>query len=118
MTLSDSRSGAGLIPWAPLAGGHLARPPSGSAAPSTLRTEVAKGAGNEKKFRPYELEVIKRVEALAKEKDTTMARIALAWTMKTISSPIVGVSSVARLEEAIIGDFKLTDEEIKKLEEP
>ncbi|KAH7093901.1 Aldo/keto reductase [Auriculariales sp. MPI-PUGE-AT-0066] len=108
-------NGIGLIPWAPLAAGALARP---QGSEGTTRSDAAKGTPFEKKYRASDLEIIKRVEELAKVKNTTMARVALAWTMNKISSPIVGVSSVARLEEAMIGDFRLTEEESKSLEAP
>lgn len=108
-------NGIGLIPWAPLAGGHLARP-LGSG--DTTRTAASKGGPGERKHSDSDKKIIQRVEELAKKRDTTMARIALAWTMQKISSPIVGISSVARLEDAMIGDMTLTDEEVKYLEEP
>jgi aryl-alcohol dehydrogenase-like predicted oxidoreductase len=47
-----------------------------------------------------------------------MAQVALAWIDNKVTSPIVGFSSVKRLEEAIIPDKKLTAEEMKYLEEP
>jgi hypothetical protein len=47
-----------------------------------------------------------------------MAQVALAWIGRKVTSPIVGFSSVKRLEEAIIPGKTLTDEEIKHLEEP
>jgi aryl-alcohol dehydrogenase-like predicted oxidoreductase len=46
-----------------------------------------------------------------------MGQVALAWIGGKVTSPIVGCSSIKRLEEAIIPGKKLTDEEIKHLEE-
>ena len=47
-----------------------------------------------------------------------MSQVALAWVNKRISSPIIGLSSVERLEEACdVRGKELTDEEEKYLEE-
>jgi aryl-alcohol dehydrogenase-like predicted oxidoreductase len=47
-----------------------------------------------------------------------MSQIALAWINKRISSPIIGFSSVDRMDEAIeVRDKTLTEEEEKYLEE-
>jgi aryl-alcohol dehydrogenase-like predicted oxidoreductase len=47
-----------------------------------------------------------------------MSHVALAWINKRVTSPIIGFSSVERLEEAITARGKvLTDEEEKYLEE-
>jgi aryl-alcohol dehydrogenase-like predicted oxidoreductase len=47
-----------------------------------------------------------------------MSQVALAWINKRISSPIIGFSSVDRIDEAIeVREKTLTDEEEKYLEE-
>lgn len=47
-----------------------------------------------------------------------MSHVALAWINKRISSPIIGFSSIERLDEALDANGKeLTDEEEKYLEE-
>jgi len=44
--------------------------------------------------------------------------VALAWINKRVTSPIIGFSSVARLDEALAARGKvLTDEEEKYIEE-
>jgi aryl-alcohol dehydrogenase-like predicted oxidoreductase len=46
-----------------------------------------------------------------------MSQVALAWINKRISSPIIGFSSVDRMDEAIeVRDKTLTEEEEKYLE--
>lgn len=63
-------------------------------------------------------EIISRVEELAKKKGWTMSQVALAWINKRVSSPIVGFSSVGRIEEAVEAAGKtLTEEEEKYLVE-
>ncbi|KAG2039331.1 hypothetical protein BDR03DRAFT_1009238 [Suillus americanus] len=47
-----------------------------------------------------------------------MSQIALAWVASKVSSPIVGISSIQRLQESVIEEIELTPEEIKYLEEP
>jgi aryl-alcohol dehydrogenase-like predicted oxidoreductase len=47
-----------------------------------------------------------------------MSQVALAWINKRISSPIIGFSSIERMDEALeVRDKKLTEEEEKYLEE-
>ncbi|KZP01287.1 Aldo/keto reductase [Calocera viscosa TUFC12733] len=106
--------GVGLIPWGPLAHGHLARPLS----ETTLRQDSVKGTRYEASKTEADTEIISRVEKLAKEKGWTMGQVSQAWINTKVCSPIIGFSSEKRLEEAIIPDKKLTEEEIKYLEQP
>ncbi|KAG1843297.1 Aldo keto reductase [Suillus subalutaceus] len=107
-------NGIGVIPWAPLASGVLARP----VGTETTRVNSVKGTAWEKKFSSADVTIINRVEELAKKKNCKMSQIALAWVASKVSSPIVGISSVQRLQESIIEEIELTAEEIKYLEEP
>ncbi|KAK5121021.1 hypothetical protein LTR85_005805 [Meristemomyces frigidus] len=111
-------TGVGLIPWAPLCRGHLARPPSQFG--TTTRSEGEKKASM---FSTGESEsdkeVIKRVQELAEKHGWKMSHVALAWIGKRVSSPIIGFSSVERMDEALDARGKeLTEEEEKYLEEP
>lgn len=64
-------------------------------------------------------EIIKRTQELAEKKGWKMSQVALSWIEKRVSSPIVGFSSVSRLEEALGTRGKhLTEEEENYLEEP
>ncbi|KAK9462696.1 NADP-dependent oxidoreductase domain-containing protein [Lipomyces oligophaga] len=109
-------TGVGLIPWSPLARGHLARPLD---ATSVRKGFITNNPINEQATEPAVQEIIRRVEKLANEKGWKMADVALAWVSEKVSSPIVGVNSVARLEEIVATNGKtLTAEEIKFLEEP
>lgn len=48
-----------------------------------------------------------------------MSQVAMAWILRYVSSPIIGFSSVKRIDEAIeVRGKTLTDEEVKYLEEP
>jgi aryl-alcohol dehydrogenase-like predicted oxidoreductase len=58
------------------------------------------------------------VQELAEKKDWKMSHVALVWINKRISSPIIGFSSIERMDEAIEARGKaLTEEEEKYLEE-
>lgn len=107
-------NGIGVIPWAPLASGLLARP----VGTETTRLNSLKGTAFEKKFSSADAAIIKRVEELAEKKNSKMSQIALAWVASKVASPIVGISSAQRLQESIVEGIELTPEEIKYLEEP
>lgn len=114
-----AKTGVGLIPWAPLYRGHLARP-LGSA--STARNDSSKAAGTKMDADSLTEEdkiIIGRVEELAKKKGWKMSQVALAWTVQKGANPIVGFSGVGRLDEAVAMKGKeLTEDEIKYLDEP
>ncbi len=62
--------------------------------------------------------IIARVQEIAEKHGWKMSHVALAWINKRISSPIIGFSSVERIDEAVEARGKtLTDEEEKYLEE-
>ncbi|KAJ7697864.1 NADP-dependent oxidoreductase domain-containing protein [Mycena rosella] len=106
--------GIGLIPWAPLAGGALARP----AGKETVRSESGKGTAFEMKLTDADKTIVGRVQELAEKKGCSMSQIALSWIKLKVDSPIVGVSSVQRVEQADAPLVELTSEEVKYLEEP
>lgn len=63
--------------------------------------------------------IMKRVQELAEKKDWKMSHVALAWINKRVSSPIIGFSSVDRMDEALGARGKtLTEDEERYLEEP
>ncbi|KAJ2975770.1 hypothetical protein NQ176_g5337 [Zarea fungicola] len=105
-------TGVAIIPWGPLAEGKLARPLAvqGTTARST--------DGDSHSLRPETAVIINRVEELAKKKGWTMSQVTLAWTLKRVTSPIIGFSSVDRVDDALSARGKeLTAEEEKYLEE-
>jgi aryl-alcohol dehydrogenase-like predicted oxidoreductase len=107
-------TGVGLVPWSPLAGGLLARglEEQGKTSRSKLYTltEVDKV-------------IIGRVEEIAKKKEWKIPYVGIAWINDKCASPIVGIGSLERLDDAIAAasaalEKPLTEEEIKYLEEP
>lgn len=66
-----------------------------------------------------DITTIKRVEELAKKKGWKMSQVALAWIVQQGTIPIVGFSSLGRLDEAAgVRGKELTADEMKYLEEP
>ncbi len=62
--------------------------------------------------------IIDRVEEVAKRRDVSMAQVALAWISSKVVSPTIGISSIKRLEENIVGvGNMLSEEDIQYLEE-
>ncbi|RDW71852.1 hypothetical protein BP5796_07886 [Coleophoma crateriformis] len=103
-------TGVGLIPWAPLCRGHLARPLEKFG--TTTRSKP------EQELSEIDNKTIGRVQELAEKKGWKMSQVALAWINKRISSPIIGFSSVDRIDEAIdVRGKTLTEDEEKYLEE-
>ena len=95
-------TGVGLIPWGPLDEGRLAR---SAKVKNTVR-------GKSKEITEKDTRIIDRVEKIAEKKCWKMSQVALAWINRRVSSPIVGLSSVPRMEEALAAnDMTLTEEE-------
>ena len=106
-------NGIGVIPWSPLAGGKLARPVTASETARSKLFSSIRPKGED----PVETEIVNRVDEVAKKRGWTMSQVALAWVKRSVSSPIVGMNAIKRVEESIVGG-ELTDEEAKYLEEP
>ncbi|KAF7327924.1 Aldo-ket-red domain-containing protein [Mycena kentingensis (nom. inval.)] len=115
--------GVSAIPWSPLARGALTRPLAGQLeGKETARGEsdtamppstYTQSLGNQK--------VIERVEEIATKRGVKMAQIGIAWLLSKegVSAPIVGTTSLKYLAEAVDAiHIKLTEDEIKYLEEP
>ncbi|KAL9129896.1 MAG: hypothetical protein Q9217_001796 [Psora testacea] len=107
----------GCLAWSPLARGILTRPwKSGASARESsddfLGSFVNRSESSE--------EIVRRLEAIASKKGTTMAIIAIAWSLsKEGVNPIVGLNSKSRIDEMVVAvGFVLTEAEIRSLEEP
>ncbi|TCU05359.1 aldo/keto reductase [Rhizobium sullae] len=108
--------GIAVLPWSPLGGGKLTRP---------WGTETRRATTDRYNKTMYEKaddrDIVDAVEAVAKARNTSMAQVAMAWVMQkpVVTSPIVGVSKMSHLEDAIAAvDVELTGDEIKRLESP
>ncbi|KAF2112219.1 NADP-dependent oxidoreductase domain-containing protein [Lophiotrema nucula] len=104
--------GIGVIPWSPLARGLLGKP----VGETSSRREA--DAKTKKWFGDAEPEIIRRVEEVAKRKGVSMASVATAWVVGKGCCPIVGLTSVRRVEQIMESlTVTLTDEECRYLEE-
>ncbi|CAE6480741.1 unnamed protein product [Rhizoctonia solani] len=109
--------GVGMIPWSPLSQGILARPYEAT----SLRGEKSRFSGMWAKTKEDNKEVILRVEKIAKARAISMAQVAIAWSLSkdVVSAPIIGTTKLSNLHDLLgVLDVKLTEEEIKQLEEP
>ncbi|MBD3191254.1 MAG: aldo/keto reductase [Candidatus Heimdallarchaeota archaeon] len=108
-----------VIPWGPLARGVLAG--SYSREEKGLTPRAQKDDDLLQWFTGQtDLDITDRVAELAEEKDVSMAQIALAWMLskEVITAPIVGVTKMKHLEEAVEAvELKLSEKEIDYLEE-
>ncbi|PPQ90831.1 hypothetical protein CVT25_011973 [Psilocybe cyanescens] len=109
-------SGVGSIPWSPIARGVLTRPFGDTTKRAS--SDLAIGRYMTMQSTP---EIVKRVEEISKKLGISMAQVSVAWVLSKegVSAPIVGTTSLKNLEEIIAAvNIKLSDEDIKYLEEP
>lgn len=109
--------GVSLMPYSPLAAGHLTRPEWNT---DTLRSKTDRVAmGKYDRTEEQDIKIVGRVHELALKYGVKMQQIALAWHWaKGVASPIIGSTKVSHLEDAIKAlDVKLTPEDIEYLEE-
>ena len=106
-----------LIPYSPLAGGHLTHlnwetDTARSKTDNTLRKKYDSAKDND-------LQIIKRVNQLAQKYNVSMAQISLAWLYKKgVASPVVGATKINHFEDAVKAiDLDLSDDDCKYLEE-
>jgi aryl-alcohol dehydrogenase-like predicted oxidoreductase len=111
--------GIGVIPWSPLARGRLARPWN---AEATNRSEKDRfGAHLYAKVSQSDRQIIDQLGAVASKRNIPRAQVALAWLLQKaeITAPIVGATKPEHLTDAVAAlDVKLTEEEVKQLEDP
>lgn len=107
-------TGVGLIPWAPLYRGDLARPLSTAPTERATTTSVVL----KPRLTDVDKATVQKVDHLAQKKGWAMAQVALAWVVQKGCVPIVGFSSEGRLMEAVgVTGKELTDEEMRDLDE-
>jgi aryl-alcohol dehydrogenase-like predicted oxidoreductase len=109
--------GVGLIPWSPLARGHLARGPE---AKGTKRSETDRfGKTLYSAMAEADQRVIAALDGLSKARKLSHAQIALAWLLAKdlVTAPIVGATKMEHLETAVgaVG-VRLSEEEVTALE--
>ena len=109
--------GVGVLPWSPLARGRLTRDWEESTNRSETdtfgRTLYDQDAGDRT--------IAERVAEIAGERGVPRAQVALAWVARNpvVTAPIVGASKPHHVDDAVAAlELQLSDEEVKRLEEP
>lgn len=109
--------GVSLMPYSPLAAGHLSHR---KWQVNTLRSQTDRVAmGKYDRTETEDLRVVDRVDELTKKYNVSMTQIALAWQWaKGVTAPIVGSTKANHLDEAVAAlSVKLTNEDVNYLEE-
>lgn len=109
--------GVSLIPYSPLAGGHLAHrgwttESKRSQTDKTLRKKYDRTM-------EQDLQIIDRVAEIAEKYQVSMSQVALAWLLaKGVTAPIVGATSVPHFDDAVKAvDLSLDKDDLVYLEE-
>lgn len=109
--------GVSLMPYSPLAAGHLCRAEwkTDSLRSKTDRVAIEKYDSMEKQ----DMQIVARVHELSEKYNCKMSQIALAWHWaKGIASPIIGATKKRYLDDAVGAlDVKLTEVDVAYLEE-
>ncbi|MCM1054724.1 MAG: aldo/keto reductase [Bacteroides sp.] len=92
--------GVSLMPYSPLAGGHLSR---GTWRSDSLRSKTDKvAAGKYDKMEQQDMLIVERVKELSEKYGCKMSQIALAWQWeKGVASPIIGATKPQYLDDAV-----------------
>lgn len=106
-----------LIPYSPLAAGHLTRVQWQTESMRSKTDRVAMGKYD--KMKEQDLKIVDRVCELSKKYNCKMSEIALAWQWKKgVVAPIIGITKLPYLDDAVAAlNIKLTDSDMKYLEE-
>lgn len=111
---ADERNIA-LTPYSALAAGRLSKRP-GETSKRLEQDTYAKfkyDASADK-----DAKVIAKVSEIADARGVSMTEVSLAWLLTKVTSPIVGATKISHVEGAASAvDLKLTDDDIKALEE-
>ena len=112
--------GVALIPWSPMARGFFTGDHRKGDWGTTVRARTDSYA-HELYYRDSDFAVADRVLEMAKKRGISGPQLALAWVLSKpyITSPIIGASKLEHLEASLAAlEIKLTETEIKSLEEP
>jgi aryl-alcohol dehydrogenase-like predicted oxidoreductase len=97
--------------------GFLVRPHSEFT--STARGESMSGTFMGNAITETDKRINEKIEAIAKKRGTSMAIIAIAWSLSKpyMTAPILGMSKVERIKEAVEAvNFELSKEEIESID--
>lgn len=117
-------NGIGIIPWSPTAAGVLSERfyKDGKIILPENETRIKPGSDDYRVYiePPENAEILRRASEIAKNKGITISQVAIAWLLhKGVTAPIIGTTKPEHVEEAVNATtVKLSDDEIKYLEEP
>lgn len=104
-----------MTPYSALAGGRLSKRPGET---SKRLVEDAYAKFKYDATADADAKIIARVAELADQRNVSMTEISLAWLLTKVTSPVVGATKFHHVDGAVkAADLKLTDDEIKYLEE-
>ncbi len=115
-----AEEGIGVMPWSPLARGMLAGTRTKLGDDSTQRS-ATDGLDQLWYNEPSDWDVVEAVKSVAGERGIPPARVAMAWLLAkpVVSSPIVGATKLAHLDDAVAAlEIELSEEEMSILEVP
>lgn len=109
--------GVSLMPYSPLAAGHLSHLGWQTDSLRSRTDRVAMGKYDGTKDKDYQ--IVLRVNELAQKHGVSMTQIALAWQWaKGVMAPIVGTTKPSHFDDAVAAlNLKLTPAEVAYLEE-
>lgn len=109
--------GVSLMPYSPLAAGHLARAEWRSDSLRSATDRVA--AGKYDRMEQQDMKIVERVREISEKHSCTMAQTALAWLWaKGAASPIIGATKTRYLDDAAGAlSVRLSAQDIAYLEE-
>ena len=115
------RAGTGVIPFCPLASGLLTYKYLGGDIPAESRAAQKWGKEwVEKNLNAEKKERLVALNGIAGERGQTLAQMALAWTLRlpTVTSALIGASSVQQIEENIkaLDNLAFSEDELKRID--
>ncbi|AJD43429.1 aldo/keto reductase protein (plasmid) [Rhizobium gallicum] len=110
--------GVGIIAFSPLARGRLSRPWEESSLRSETDNVTARFYGHADEA---DRRVVDVVAKIADDKNVPRSLVAMAWlnTKAGVTAPIIGATKLQHLKDAVASlAVKLSDDEVRELEEP
>ncbi len=112
--------GIAVIPYSPLARGFVAGNRKREGGGETVRSRTDPFSDKDY-YREQDFAIVDRITAVAQARGVKNAQVAMAWILQKpgITAPILGATKAGYIDEAIAAmSLKLTEDEIKSLEEP
>jgi aryl-alcohol dehydrogenase-like predicted oxidoreductase len=112
--------GVAVLPYSPLARGMLTGNRSRQGERRTTRA-TDDPLSDERYRADADFDVVDRLAEVAAEREVPAAQLALAWLLSRpgVTAPIVGATRLGHISDALAAaELTVTDEEIRRLEEP